>query len=331
MNYDKIISSILIKNNKCISSKIQYLNRNKQKYFNILNYINNRYNDSFSMAETIHRMNLNIEHHKRCPICGKYVKFYRGKFADVCSIQCIPKYREEKIKQTCLKRYGVEYACASQQAINKRKKTLLEKYGVDVPCKSEKIKNKLKETCLEKYGVNTFFKTKEFKEKSKNTLQQKYGVNNAAYLNKTIINSHTKEANNKRNEAKRKNNTFNTSKPEDKIYNLLIKKYKIKRNWNKDTRYPWMVDFYILDLDLFIECNFHWTHGFHPFNPNSIEDINKFNIWKNKNTKYYDNAIKTWTKRDIEKRNKAKEENLNYIEFWTYEEAIKYIKENLLK
>ena len=33
---------------------------------------------------------------------------------------------------------------------------------------------------------------------------------------------------------------------------------------------------------------------------------------------------------DIKKRNKAKEEKLNYVELWSYKEAIEWINENLL-
>ena len=78
------------------------------------------------------------------------------------------------------------------------------------------------------------------------------------------------------------------------------------------------------DFDIFVECNFHWTHGGHPFDPSSIKDQVKLERWKTKGTKYYDNAINTWTKMDVEKRNKAKEENLNYIEFWSFKELKEY-------
>ena len=33
---------------------------------------------------------------------------------------------------------------------------------------------------------------------------------------------------------------------------------------NKYDRYPFACDFYISSLDLFIECNYHWTHGGKP-------------------------------------------------------------------
>ena len=38
--------------------------------------------------------------------------------------------------------------------------------------------------------------------------------------------------------------------------------------------------------------------------------------WQNKNTAYYDNAISTWTQRDVEKRCLARIGNLNYVVFW---------------
>lgn len=191
-------------------------------------------------------------------------------------------------------------------------------------------KEKIKNTCLNKYGVDCVMKSKQFKEKSKQTLLRKYEVENAAYLEKTINNSHTKEACIKRNNTKRKNHTFNTSSTEDKIYNILSQQYEVQRNWNKDKRYPWMVDFYIKEIDLFIECNFHWTHCGHAYDKDNIIDQIKLEQWKSKETKYYNNAIYTWTVRDVEKRNKAKQEKLNYVELWSYEEAVKWINENLL-
>ena len=84
-------------------------------------------------------------------------------------------------------------------------------------------------------------------------------------------------------------------------------------------------DFYIKSLDLYMECNFHWTHGFHPYNENSIEDVKKLDLWKSKGTNYYFNAINTWTVRDINKRNTAKKNNLNYVELFSLDEAKKFI------
>ena len=91
-----------------------------------------------------------------------------------------------------------------------------------------------------------------------------------------------------------------------------------------DDRYPFHVDFYIPSLDLFIELNIHWHHGKQPYIESSIDCKNQLNIWniKSKSSQNYKNAINTWTKRDVIKRNTAKENNLNYIECFNEKDII---------
>ena len=189
---------------------------------------------------------------------------------------------------------------------------------------TEKFKEKRKLTCLETYGVEYPNQSDKVKEKIKNTCLKKYGVTN--YVLSTEYKSNIKDIVNKINQSKRNNNTFNTSSEEDKVYELLSMQYEVKRNWNKDPRYPWMVDFYIPELDLFIECNFHWTHGEHQYDPNSKEDQDKLYELQHKNGKYYENAGITWTKRDPLKVKTAKQNNLNYKIFWNLDELIKWLK-----
>lgn len=116
--------------------------------------------------------------------------------------------------------------------------------------------------------------------------------------------------------TKKKNNSFNTSKPEEELYQKLQEEYNSKhiyRNY-KEERYPFYCDFYILEDDLFIELNNHWTHGGKPYDPEDIECQEKLKLWqeKAKQSKFYENAIKTWTERDVKKQRIAKENNLNY-------------------
>ena len=120
------------------------------------------------------------------------------------------------------------------------------------------------------------------------------------------------------NETKRKNKSFNTSNIE-----IQFKTYLQSNNisyiceYNKDVRYPFNCDFYLPYYDLFIEINGHWTHGQHPFDKNNENDILTLNLWKSKNTEFYDNAINVWTKRDVNKRTIAKTNNLNYLEIFS--------------
>ena len=67
----------------------------------------------------------------------------------------------------------------------------------------------------------------------------------------------------------------------------------------------------------YIECNFTWTHGGHWFNKNSKEDLDKVAYMKSKHSKYYDNAIDTWTVRDVKKREYLEKNRLNFIVFWS--------------
>lgn len=59
-----------------------------------------------------------------------------------------------------------------------------------------------------------------------------------------------------------------------------------------------------------------WTHGGHFFDATSNDDIQTLNKWSNKKTAYYDNAVETWTVRDVLKRKTALDNNLRYVVFW---------------
>lgn len=116
--------------------------------------------------------------------------------------------------------------------------------------------------------------------------------------------------------TKKKNNSFNTSKPEEELYTILLKENvnkTILRRYKED-RYPFYCDFYIVEDDLFIELNAHWTHGGKPYDPDDEECQKQLTTWeeKAKTSQFYANAIKTWTERDVEKQRVAKENNLNY-------------------
>ena len=116
--------------------------------------------------------------------------------------------------------------------------------------------------------------------------------------------------------TKKLNNTFNISEPEIKLYEQLLKENvnkTILRQY-KDERYPFYCDFYIVEDDLFIELNAHWTHGGKPFDANDPNCIKQLKEWKQKakESKFYQAAIETWTQRDVKKQKIAKDNNLNY-------------------
>lgn len=79
-------------------------------------------------------------------------------------------------------------------------------------------------------------------------------------------------------------------------------------------RYPYHCDFYIPEQDLFVEVHANWTHGGMPFDKNNKECQKQLADWqeKSKTSKYYQNAIYTWTILDVKKLEIAKQNNLNF-------------------
>jgi hypothetical protein len=87
-----------------------------------------------------------------------------------------------------------------------------------------------------------------------------YGVENAAMLEHTKAASHSKESFEKRiRTMKERNHNFQSSKVEDKLYEVL------KNNFNKVERHVpingWDIDFYVQDIDSFINMNGIYWHG----------------------------------------------------------------------
>ena len=372
----------------------------------IYEYLINRYNDSQSLKETVYRINFGYDVRPVCENCGKPIEFL-GKpsrmWKTYCSNQC--RYslnRLNKYKQTCLEKYGVEYAQQSNKVKDKAKQTCLEKYGVEhytnrekskqtclekygvesnlsIPEVKEKIKQtclekygvefftqadvvkeKIKQTCLEKYGVEYILQSKEFREKSKQTCLEKYGVEFSAQadvvkekIKQTCLEKYgvpngggskeslekikqtclkrygipngggSKQSLDKIANTKRKNHSFTTSKPEENLYKEIKSIYPSVIRQYKESRYPYNCDFYIPELDMFIELQGSWTHGKHPYNGKSNQDQLILNKWKSRlldNHGFYLTAIKVWTISDPKKRETAKKNNLNYVELFNKED-----------
>lgn len=119
-------------------------------------------------------------------------------------------------------------------------------------------------------------------------------------------------------ETKRKNNSFTKSKPEEDYYNYLLTLYSIDdiiRQYKDIERYPFNCDFYIKSKDLFIECNYSWCHGKHPYNPNDINDQNlyKIKLEKSQTSKYHKYALKIWAEVDPLKLETFRKNKLNFM------------------
>lgn len=211
--------------------------------------------------------------------------------------------------------------------IESSKKARLEKYGTLFP------NNPMTEERKRKIGQANKGKPCKYKGKKKDkTIGEKISKSKLGHsvsqetkdkISKTkqgvrLPKEKLKQKTEKQYLTRKKNNTFNNSSIEENLYKELLNKYQgktIYRQYKDKVRYPYYCDFYIVEDDLFIELNAHWSHGGHPFDPSNKEDIEKLKEWqeKAKVSQFYKNAIETWTIRDVAKQKCAKENNLNYI------------------
>ena len=126
----------------------------------------------------------------------------------------------------------------------------------------------------------------------------------------------------KHNRLKAERGTFNTSLPEERAFCMLKTLFSQVERSYRDVNYKHNCDFYIPALKLFIELNYHWTHGGKPYNPNDEACQKQLEVWqeKAKTSKFYKQAINVWTVRDVRKLNDFISNNLNYKIFYTEKE-----------
>lgn len=289
----------------------------------------------------------------------KHFRTNMNKYGVACYLNT--KECKEQTRQKCLERYGTEYASQSDEVKTKVKQTCTERYGVNSYMCTEEFKNRSKQEMLKKYGVENYSYAKDFNDKVRATCQEKYGVDYASQSKEfrdkvaqtnlerygTTCNLASEEGIKKKTEtwlknlgvdhpskcsevvkkqwdSKKKNGTAATSKAEKSIKAKLLKKFpNLKTNYNKDVRYPFHCDFYIPEMDLFIEYQGFEGHGNHPFDANNQDDLDLVCLWaeraKKKNLdkrNKYLAYIFTWTERDVLKRETAKKNRLNWLEFF---------------
>lgn len=109
-----------------------------------------------------------------CDVCGKQKKLMFQKY-----------YKNIK--------NGGFYACSSICANNKVKNTTLKKYGVDHYTKTDEYKKSVEETSMKKYGCKHFTQNNEIKNKIKETNLKKYGVTSPLKID--LIRDKIKETN----------------------------------------------------------------------------------------------------------------------------------------
>lgn len=251
-------------------------NTNSNEYKDILSltsFIDNHYTIIPLAQRAWHIINNDLSL-VSCIVCGKATKWNKNqyKYNITCSKQCsydyrLSDYHKEKVKQTCLERYGNE----NYMKTNDYRQKCLIKYGVDNHAKSdivkekskhninnksieEKLKNELKirKTCLERYGVEYYQQTDEFKKRYKQTCLERYGVDDFSKTeifslmmsnSKNIIDdkreltclerygvinkSCLSGTITKVHETMKRNNSYGKSNKENEVYYFLIEQFGI--------------------------------------------------------------------------------------------------------
>lgn len=128
--------------------------------------------------------------------------------------------KKEKIKTTCIEKYGVGHPSRSHLIQDKIKATCLEKYGVSSALKSDDVKIKIRDTMIKNHGVEYPTQSIKVKNKIKKTCMIKYGVEYS--LQSPEIRKQIEETNLKKYNVKY---TFQSDEIKDKIKNRCIEKY----------------------------------------------------------------------------------------------------------
>lgn len=148
---------------KVVSS---FLKRHPEVYHSLIKFIHNF--PCFKKPTEVLSWLQNGVKIKKCAVCGKRIDYQKGKRNEslFCSMNCRKTERgneiwkskiqtenpftrtdvKEKIRQTNLKKYGVEHPSQSELIKEKQKKTMMEKYGVEHNSQLKSFKN----NCLEK-------------------------------------------------------------------------------------------------------------------------------------------------------------------------------------
>ena len=259
----------------------------------------------------------------------------------------------KKFKETCKEKYGahpMQIDEIKNKSIKNCKKTMLEKYGVENYWQTDIFKAKFKDYSLKTYGTEFVTQAEVNREKNrigmrehgiekyKITCKEKYGVEHWAKSedgHKKLASIETQE---KQYNTKKKNKSYSKSKTEDTIYKLLLTVFPDTIHNYFSDEYPFNCDFYIPSLKMYIEYQGTWMHGFHPYNQDNKDDQLLVQKWEErckeisfngKPKTSYKYAIYIWTISDVKKRTIAKQNNLNYKEFWTIDEVKQFINSSI--
>lgn len=169
-----------------------------------------------------------------------------------------PEVRE-KFKNTCIERYGVENPSQVDFINDKKSKSAIETFQKN----GKEINAKRALTNIERIGVPWPMMSKEIRKKSVETFKEKYGKNVKCAMDIKEVKEKTdfESAAIKRHSTMKKRGSYKTSKPEEKVYEFLCKKYGKQNIERQAIVKNWPIDFYIKTIDVYVQVDGTYWHG----------------------------------------------------------------------
>ena len=252
---------------------------------------------NLSKQELRYRLHKNIPLDKVfvCKTCGKKIVFSKTNgYGNFCSIKCANTLKnksqehKDKVKQTCLHRYGANTFLQTQE-----------------------YKDKSKQTCLDKYGVDSYLQSKEYKLHV-SEIQEKIYLSKK--LNNTFLVSN--------DEDQAYNSLLTKFSKED-----IIRQYKCDLYPYQCDFYIKSLDLYIEyngywthGKEPYDNSNLEHIKQIEFWNKKANE-VN----FKGEKKDQYKSAIYTWTILDVKKLKCFKKNKLNYKIFWNIKEVEEWI------
>lgn len=190
---DKIRELLIYPNGKFIPSRI---NKSFLEKHNLYSFINNSYNNTYSLLEKIYCLTNGLKERPKCKTCNCELKF-NHKYATFCSASCINKDPDilRKNSENVSKSLKKAYQIKGDEIKTKRNLTLKKQYGKEVtsPFSINEVQQKCKETLLRRYGIDNAFNLEKSRSKVKKIVQDlsikfnKQNGFNIEYLGKNKI------------------------------------------------------------------------------------------------------------------------------------------------
>lgn len=247
---------------------------------------------------------------------------YKGKTCR--SVECATELR----KRTNLEKGGSTCALHRKDVKPKVEASFQKNWGVKYAGQSEEIRKKWQRTNEKKTGHKFQFQNPEVQKKVHNTWEHKSEQELRDIYRRRGKTLASPESQRLRYNTLKVNGTFNTSSDEEIIYGLLSLIYKkVDRQYKDEELYPFPCDFYIPKTKHFIEYQGYFTHGKEPYT-GTDEQKEIVRKWKKKEGRLYKVGVRVWTKKDPLKRKTARDNDLNWSEFFNMQEFLDwFIKE----